>query len=138
MFEPIVAFREWLIGAGSITALVPAGHIAGGDLPQGANPGAGEKWITFHVRGGAAHSEIRDIIYPSFAITFWAARDKILDARAVYAAFRDLSYSTSNLSVAEAMIVAAEEEVIGQDVTDPSSEWSMCVTYYRVTMRANS
>lgn len=136
MFDAAVAFRQWLVGESTITDLVPAAKIVGGDLPQGANPGAGEKWITFHIRGGEGHSEIRDLVYPSFAITFWAKKDGLIDAREVYRAFRDLGYNTQSEAVSEAVIICAEEEVQGQDLTDPDTEWAMCVTYWTVTMRS--
>jgi hypothetical protein len=136
VFDVDVAFRQWLSSDPTITALVPPAQIVAGDLPQGANPGAGEAWITFRVRGGAGHSEIVDLVQPSFVITFWTQKDALFSARRIYRAFRDIGYSVLNAVVDEAVILCAEEEVMGQDLSDPATEWSLCVTYWTFTIRA--
>lgn len=138
MFDPNVALKQWLGGETSITNLVPANRIVSGDLPQGANPGANENWITFYCRGGLGHPEIKNVIYPSFAITFWGPKDGNVAARAVYLAFRDFAFNAVINPVTEATIMVAEEEVMLQDTSDPATEWFKGVTYWRVTMRANS
>jgi hypothetical protein len=134
MFDVDVAFREWLTSSAAVTALVPAAHIVAGDLPLAAKPGAGEQWITFRSRGGKRHSEIKDWIDESFAVTCWAQFEGDLAARAIYRAISDLIYATQSQQVAEATIAVAQEEVAGQDVTDPATQWAMCVGYILVSM----
>jgi hypothetical protein len=93
MFDVDIAFRQWLVSETTITDLVPAAHIMGGDLPQGANPGAGERWITFRPMPGAGHPEMRDYVERVFHVVFWAGKEKNLQTREAYRALRDLMYA---------------------------------------------
>jgi hypothetical protein len=138
MFDTDIAFRQWLISETTITDLVPAEHIRAGDLPQGANPGAGERWITFRPMPGPGHPEIRDYVEQVVHVVFWAPKDKNLQVREAYRALRDLVYAVIMKAVSEATIMCAEEVLSLQDVSDSSAEWAMGITDIQVKMRSNS
>lgn len=138
MFDVDIAFRQWLTGETTITDLVPAEHIRGGDLPQGADPSKGERWITFRPLPGPGHSEIRDYVEQGFHVVFWAKKDGNLLVREAYKALRDLVYSVLMTQVSEATIMCADEVLSLQDVSDSSAEWAMGIADFQLKMRANS
>jgi len=137
MFNVNVAFRQWLISETTLTDLVPAAHIVEGDLPQGANPGAGERWITFRPMPGGGHPEIRDYVEQVFHVVFWAKKEGNLQVQEAYLSLRDLVYAVLMNSVDEATILCAEEVLSLQDVSDSSAEWAMGIADFQVKMRAN-
>jgi hypothetical protein len=138
MFDVDIAFRQWLVSETTITDLVPAAHIVGGDLPQGANPGAGERWITFRPMPGAGHPEMRDYVERVFHVVFWAGKEKNLQTREAYRALRDLMYAVLMKPVSEATIMCGEEVLSFQDVSDSTAEWSLGIADFQVKMRSNS
>jgi hypothetical protein len=137
MFDVDIAFRQWLISETTITDLVPAEHIVAGDLPQGAKPDNGERWITYRPMPGAGHPEIRDYVERVFHIVFWAKKDGNLQVREAYRALRDLAYSLIMKTVDEATILCADEVLSLQDISDSSAEWAMGIADYQLKMRAN-
>lgn len=138
MFDSNVALRELLIASTELTNLVPVTNIVSGDLPQGANPEANEVWLTFRTRGGKGHEEIQQWRDISFSFTVWAQPNGDVAARTIYNALYDVLYNALNVEVDEATVVCAKEEVAGQDVTDPADGWAMCVSYWLISLRANS
>lgn len=137
MVDATTTFVNW-VGAGSGIGGVPATRIVGGDLPDGAKPGAGEEWITLRCRGGESYPEIPDWIKPSFEVACWAADP--VTARQIYLAFREIVHGALGVTVSvagydDAFIAVALEEVQGQDVTDPETGWALVISYYQLTMR---
>lgn len=135
MIDATEAMRQWLTSSSDLLALVPAARIVAGELPEHANPDAGQQWLTFFARGGPRHPEIKDLINASFGLTCWSRKGDHLGARAIYRAVSDLVYATLNQQVDEGVIIAAIEEVSGQDTTDPGTGWAICVCYIGLLLR---
>jgi hypothetical protein len=136
MFNPSLALRQMLISTAALTNLVPVTNIVSGDLPQGAKPGDGQLWITFRVRGGRGHDEIKDLTDQSFTFTIWAGPNEDEAARTIYATLYDLLYDTLNSQQNEATVMCCKEEVTAQDVTDPATGWFMCVAYWLISFHS--
>jgi hypothetical protein len=133
MFDVNAAFQQWLAQDAIVKALVRPDRIVADFLPDGAD--LADHWITFKARGGARHSEISTWVEESFEVTCWAETGAIAAARKIALAISDLVFNTLNITVNEAQIVSAVEEVAPQNIADTTADWTAAVYYCRVSMR---
>jgi len=107
--------RAWLVTQTTLTAKVST-RIYCPRLPEGATLPA----VGFFVRGGLSTPYIPPIVDPSFQFDCWAATQ--IAAREVYGALYEVLQGVENQSIAVGgttyRILAAREEVQGQDVQD--------------------
>ena len=110
--------RAWLVTQGTLTAKVGGAtpRIYCPRLPEGAVLPA----IGFFVRGGVSTPYIPPIVDPSFQFDCWAASQ--IAAREVYGALYDvlqgIQSETITIGATTYRLMAAREEVSGQDVQD--------------------
>jgi hypothetical protein len=146
LIDTNVTIRKWLISDTALTSIVPANRIAFPDLPEGAAPEKGEKWLTFRSRGGEAHPEA-PIVRADIQVTAWAKTS--LEARAIYRAVFDLLhlqwqdggqyFGSGGIDLgADGFVYSSREQIQGQDVLDPDTGWNLVVMFFEVQMRATA
>jgi len=112
----------------ALTALVGT-RIYGLRLPESPTLPA----VVFQARGGQANPEIPDLAAPSYQFTCWGGTQR--EARQVYRALYDGLQGLSNQAVGDNMIVSAVEEVQGQEMIDPDTEWHFVLTFFSLLVR---
>jgi hypothetical protein len=135
MVDSNAIFREWLTtspGADAILALVPAAQIIAGDLPESAAPQSNQQWITFRTRGGFSDPEVA-ITQAHFELTCWSGDGPT--ARSIYRAVFDLVHGKTGVQLNSGFILAALEQIAGQDLTDPNTYAALVVCYFDLTLR---
>lgn len=142
MIDPNLAILTWLQTSSDLAALVGS-NIFSPVLPEGFNamasssPDANQRAVVVRKRGGMSQPEIPVVIDPSFAIECWALEAP--DATAIYGVIRDLMHGATSVDLGAAgFVITSQEEVPGQDVTDPETHWAMVFAYYHVKMRAQN
>jgi hypothetical protein len=135
MVDSNAVLLEWLTtspAADPLLAIVPAGQIIAGDLPEGAAPQSNQQWITFKTRGGLSDPEVA-ITQAHFELTCWAGDSKT--ARSIYRAIFDLVHGRTGLQLTNGFVLAALEQIAGQDLTDPYTYAAQVVAYFDLTLR---
>jgi hypothetical protein len=136
MIDSNLALVTYLGRSTALTALV-GNRIYCGMLPQGYKPEVDGRAITFLTRGGQADPEL-PIIRPSVQIECWAPALDSQGARELYRAVFDQLHQKNNIDLGAAgYILSSFEEVQGQDLVDPDTEWASVLSYYRLTLRSN-
>ncbi len=132
MIDTNATFRSWLTTSAAIVALV-GDNINCPDLPAGANPAAGEKWISFFSRGGTADLYV-PFLTSALQLKAWART--AVEAREIYRAVFDLVHGASAVDLGvDGFIVCAWEQVQGQDLSDPDTGWATVLAFFDVTIR---
>lgn len=145
MTDSNAALVAWLMQSDAIADLVAnqapssdvkcASLIFCGMLPQGYKPDVNGPAITFSCRGGDAPAEV-PIINPSVQIECWAPALANKQARQLYGAVFDQIANKNNIDLgSDGFILACTVEVLGQDLTDPDTEWPSVLGYFRLTLR---
>ena len=125
--------RAHLAADVALTALVGT-RIYCPTLPEKATLPA----VTLFTRGGTSTPYIPDIPDPSVQINSWhetnpgTARQIY---RAVYDALQGIQNTAVTIGGATYYILAAEEEVQGQDLIDPDTKWYKTMTFFRIKIR---
>lgn len=136
MIDSNEALMAWLFQCEALENLIGT-RIYCGTLPRGYKPEVNGRAITFLNRGGSAEVEV-PIISPSVQIECWAPERCHQQAREVYRAIFDWCHGQTNIDLGEkGYILSCVEELQGQDITDPDTQWASVVSYYRLTLRAN-
>ncbi len=142
MIDPNLAILAWLQTSTDLAALVGT-NIFSPVLPEGFSamaseaPDAAQRAVVIRKRGGRSNPEIPEVLDPSFAIECWAMEAP--DATAIYGVIRDLMHGANSIDLGAAgFVILSQEEVPGQDVTDPETHWAMVVAYYHVRLRASA
>lgn len=124
-----------LVANKSRTVVTQESLIFCGKLPQGYKPEVNGRAITFMNRGGAADPEL-PIIRPSVQIECWAPALDSQGARELYRAVFDQLHQKNNIDLGDiGYILAITEEVQGQDLDDPDTQWASVLSYYRLILR---
>ena len=141
MIDPNLAILTWLKSSPELVALVgtnfyspvlPEGFSAN-DAPQ---PNSATRAVVVRKLGGTSQPEIPTVIDPRFAIEFWALEAP--DATQMYGVARDLMHGATSIDLGDAgFVITSQEEVPGQDVTDPETHWAMVFAYYHVKLRSS-
>lgn len=136
MIDANAAVLAWLRSSPDLAALVGT-NILSPVLPPGFSTETGAKAVVVRSRGGHRHPEIQDLITPSFAIEAWAKESP--DAVRIYNLISDIIHGANSVDLGSAgYIIAAQEEVFGQDIIDPATHWAMRMGYFAIDMRAGS
>ena len=141
MIDPNLAVLTWLQSSTDLVALVGT-NIYSPVLPEGFSadaapaPNAATRAVVVRKRGGTSQSEVITVLDPSFAIECWALEAP--DATQIYGVIRDLMHGATSIDLGVAgFVILAQEEVPGQDFTDPETHWSMVFAYYHVKLRSS-
>lgn len=139
MIDPNAALIAWLQTSTALAALVGA-NIYSPVLPEGFSamasgaPDAAQRAVVVRKRGGKSEPEVSTVLDPSFAVECWALEAP--DAQQIYGVIRDLMHGATSVDLGAAgFVVLAQEEVPGQDITDPETHWAVCFAYFRVKLR---
>jgi len=140
LLNPILAFfqdnippRPW-----------PQTPIFAGHLPEKYSPKSEANGPAIVVRvggsgvtsGGVAHTEI-PIIDPRMQITVWAGNNLFELAHALDGAIFDWIHAKASIDFGDSgFVIAALNQVLGQDITDPSG-LATVVSWYHLTLREN-
>ena len=136
MIDSNLALVTYLTQSAALIALVD-NRIYCGMLPQGYKPEKNGCAITFMNRGGAADPEL-PIIRPSVQIECWAPALASQQARQVYGAVFDQLHQKNNIDLGDAgYFLSITEEVQGQDLVDPDTQWCSVLSYYRLILRSS-
>lgn len=140
MLDPNLAILTWLKGSAALAALVGT-NVFSPALPEGFSamasnvPDPAQRAVVIRKRGGTSQPEIPAVLGPSFAVEAWAL--EATDAQQIYGVIRDLMHGATSVDLGPAgFVILAQEEVPGQDVTDPETHWAIVVAYYHVMLRA--
>jgi hypothetical protein len=143
MIDSNLTFATWLRTNAALTALlgdaigvspaVPA--IYCGMLPETYRPEVNGCAITFSTGGGLGDPEV-PIVSPRVQVECWAPALSSQQARAIYRALYDLIAGQNSIDLGAAgYVLSCIEEVQGQDLTDPDTQWTSVLCYYRLTLR---
>jgi hypothetical protein len=139
MIDPNLAILTWLKTSTDLAALVGT-NIFSPMLPEGFSamaaeaPDAATRAVVVRRRGGKSQPEIPAVLDPSFAIECWAMEAP--DAQQIYGVIRDLMHGATGVDLGAAgFVILSQEEVPGQDITDPETHWAVCFAYYHVELR---
>jgi hypothetical protein len=144
MIDSNAAFVAWISQSTALTGLLGAAMgiqpgppaIYCGMLPEGYKPEVNGRAITFATRGGPGADPEVPIISPSIQVECWAPALCSQQAREVYRALFDQIAGKCNINLgANGYILSCIEEVHGQDLTDPDTQWTSVLAYYRLTLR---
>ena len=141
MIDPNLAILTWLQSSAELGALVGT-NIFSPVLPEGfsamasESPDPAQRAVVVRKRGGKSQPEIPDVLDPSFAIECWAMEAP--DATQIYGVIRGLMHGANSIDLGNAgFVIASQEEIPGQDVTDQKTHWAMVVAYYHVRLRSS-
>ena len=133
MIDPNQAVINWLLENASITDLVGQNVVAP-LLPKGFSAMEGNKCIVVRTRGGNTHPEIPEMIRPSMEVECWAYDPDV--AKQIYAAVHDIMCDATEVDLGGAgVVVTSQEEVFGQDIWDPETQWPYVFSVYRIQFR---
>lgn len=134
MIDPNALMLAWLKSIPALTAIVGT-NIYCPVLPELFSCAGGLKAVVVRRRGGSRHPEISALLEPSFAIEAWALEAP--DAQQIHGILSDQIHGATSVDLGvNGFVILAQEEVSGQDITDPVTRWAMVVSYYRVWLRA--
>jgi len=134
MVDTNVVIREYLISRVNLTTLVEQRIYAANPLPENVTLPA----IAFFTRGGSSIPSVPTVVIPSVQFNCWA--DDPIEARKIYRALYDelngLKSATVTIAGTVYYIIAAMEEVQGQDIQDVAipGYWNV-LTFYSITIR---
>ncbi len=85
-------------------------------------------------RGGTSRGKTPQV-NPSYQFKCYGGTSSHGDAETVYRALWDRLAGKEMQMTASGMILQAEEEVMGQTLTDPDSGWPFVLAIFRIKMR---
>lgn len=141
MIDSSVTLRQFLLTSTDILNAIGGieKRIVVGELPEGADPGAGQFWITVRSRGGIPHKEV-PTFGDSFEIVVWGAKNAIVQCRAISGFIYDLAHGAVGVYVGSPLvgfIVNCFAHTTPQDLIDTATQWAMSVNYYDAQFRAD-
>lgn len=95
-----------------------------------------EPALVLFCRSGIAHRKV-PVFTPSYQIACYGGSPYAADAKAVYLALHDVLHEVSMESTASGMLMSAHEEIMGQELIDPDTDWPYILTFYQCNMRPN-
>lgn len=89
--------------------------------------------VVFSRRGGVTNPYSPDLLEPSFQFKCYGSTAE--DAEEVYRALYDALQGIENQTVGSDEILSAIEEVQGQDLRDPETDWPFVLTFFQFMVR---
>ena len=89
--------------------------------------------VSFFTSGGNSDLYVTELRSPSKTIKCWGSTP--VEARQVYRALYQVLQGIERVTVESNIILCAEQEVEGQDLIDPDTDWPFVLTFFKVMMR---
>jgi len=128
---------EYLNSISALTNLLGTFKVVAGQLPEKFDPEAapGSSPIVVISREGGAPFENAPIKTARMKVRVWAGINQYKKASDVYAQVFVALHGACGIQLSDGVIIHASEEVSGQDITDPDTNWATVLSYWSVTAR---
>ncbi|MCG3197087.1 MAG: hypothetical protein GHCLOJNM_01571 [bacterium] len=131
MVDPNAVLRAHLLTVSGVTAVV-GDRVWAVLLKPGYTPSVGPA-VTFACRGGRTNPHVPDLPSATVQIQCWGSTPFV--ARSLYGAVYDALQGVERVQVGSNVIDSMVEDVAGQDLVDPGTEWPNVLSIWTLLVR---
>ena len=137
MVDHNVLVLEQLNGYSPLTSILGSFKAVAGQLPEKFDPetNPASSPIVVVCREGGTPFENAPVKTARMKVDVWCGINQYLKANQVYAQVFAALNGITSIQLTDGFIIHSNEEVSGQDLTDPDTGWARVLSYYEVTAR---
>lgn len=127
MIDPFLVLKQFLESKNLV-----GNRIYATRLPEGFNNT--HSALVLFTRSGSC--DLRAPLYsPSFQIKCYGGSPNMQASKTLYRSLHDVLHGAIHQNVTEGCLMSAHEEVLGQELIDPDTDWPYVLTFYNCNIR---